>query len=188
MTPARICVFCGSSTGARSAYADAARALGELLAERRIGVVYGGGRLGLMGVIADAALACGGEVIGVIPQAMVEQERAHTGLTDLRVVVSMHDRKALMSDLAAAFIAMPGGFGTFEEFCEVLTWTQLGLQRKPCGILNVCGYFDPLLRLFDHAVEERFLRPEHRRLVLSDEDPAVLVDRLSQFEIPVVDK
>jgi uncharacterized protein (TIGR00730 family) len=184
----RICVFCGSSTGCRPIYADAARVLGQLLAQRGIGLVYGGGRLGLMGVLADAVLASGGEVIGVIPQAMVQQERGHTGLTELRVVSSMHERKATMSELAAAFVALPGGFGTLEEFCEVLTWTQLGLHRKPCGILNVCGYFDALLKLFDHAVEERFLRPEHRQLVLADEDAASLVDRLWQFEVPVVEK
>jgi uncharacterized protein (TIGR00730 family) len=184
----RICVFCGSSTGCRPIYADAARVLGQLLAQRGIGLVYGGGRLGLMGVLADAVLASGGEVIGVIPQAMVQQERGHTGLTELRVVSSMHERKATMSELAAAFVALPGGFGTLDEFCEVLTWTQLGLHRKPCGILNICGYFDALLKLFDHAVEERFLRPEHRQLVLADEDAASLVDRLWQFEVPVVEK
>jgi uncharacterized protein (TIGR00730 family) len=184
----RVCVFCGSSVGARSEYAEAACALGALLAKRGLGLVYGGGRLGLMGVVADAALAAGGEVIGVIPQAMVQQERAHTGLTELRVVASMHERKAAMSDLAAAFIAMPGGFGTFEEFCEVLTWTQLGLQRKPCGILNVCGYYDYLLRLFDQAVAERFLRPEHRALVLADHNTASLLDRLLRYEVPMVEK
>ena len=184
----RICVFCGSSVGARPAYADAARTMGSVLAKRGIGLVYGGGRLGLMGVVADAALAAGGEVIGVIPQAMVEQERAHSTLTELRVVASMHDRKAAMSDLADAFIAMPGGYGTLEEFCEVLTWTQLGLQRKPCGILNVDGYFDHLLKLFDHAVSERFVRPEHRALVLADQDAASLVDRLERFVVPAVEK
>ncbi len=184
----RICVFCGSSVGARSEYAETAGVLGTLLAKRGIGLVYGGGRLGLMGVLADAALSVGGEVIGVIPQAMVQQERAHTGLTELRVVTSMHERKATMSELADAFIAMPGGFGTLEEFCEVLTWTQLGLQRKACGILNVCGYFDYLLKLFDQAVEERFLRPEHRGLVVADQDATSLVDRLLQYEVPLVEK
>jgi uncharacterized protein (TIGR00730 family) len=184
----RVCVFCGSSVGARPAYAEAAGALGALLAKRGIGLVYGGGRRGLMGVVADAALAAGGTVIGVIPQAMVQQERAHRGLTELRVVASMHERKAAMSELADAFIAMPGGFGTIEEFCEVLTWTQLGLQRKPCGILNVCGYFDSLLRLFDQAVEEGFLRAQHRELVLADVDGAQLLDRLQRYEVPVVDK
>jgi uncharacterized protein (TIGR00730 family) len=188
MAMRRICVFCGSSVGARPAYAEAASSLGALLAKRGIGLVYGGGRLGLMGVLADAALAAGGEVIGVIPQAMVQQERAHTGLTELRVVASMHERKAAMADLADAFIAMPGGFGTFEEFCEVLTWTQLGLQRKACGILNVCEYFDPLLKLFDHAVAERFLRPEHRALVIADQDAGSLLDRLSLCEVPLVEK
>ncbi|HEV3330201.1 MAG TPA: TIGR00730 family Rossman fold protein [Bryobacteraceae bacterium] len=184
----RVCVFCGSSAGARPEYSEAACGLGALLAKRGIGLVYGGGRLGLMGVVADAALAAGGEVIGVIPQAMVQQERAHTGLTELRVVASMHERKAAMSDPAAAFIAMPGGFGTFEEFCEVLTWTQLGLQRKPCGILNVCGYYDYLLRLFDQAVAERFLQPEHRALVLTDQNAASLLDRLLRYEVPILEK
>jgi uncharacterized protein (TIGR00730 family) len=184
----RICVFCGSSVGARPEYAEGARVLGALLARRGIGLVYGGGRLGLMGIVADAALSAGGEVIGVIPQAMVQQERAHTGLTELRVVASMHERKATMSVLADAFIAMPGGFGTLEEFCEVLTWTQLGLQRKACGILNVCGYFDHLLKLFDQAVAERFLWPEHRALVLADQDAGSLLDRLWGYEVPVVEK
>lgn len=188
MAMRRICVFCGSSVGARPAFAEAATALGALFAKRGVSLVYGGGRLGLMGILADAALAAGGEAIGVIPQAMVQQERAHTGLTELRVVASMHERKATMSDLADAFIAMPGGFGTLEEFCEVLTWTQLGLQRKPCGILNVCGYFDHLLRLFDQAVAECFLRAEHRALVLADEDASSLLDRLLQYEVPVVEK
>ena len=188
MAMRRICVFCGSSVGARPAYSEAASLMGALLAKRGIGLVYGGGRLGLMGLVADAARSAGGEVIGVIPQTMVQQERAHTGLTELRVVASMHERKATMSDLADAFIAMPGGYGTLEEFCEVLTWTQLGLQRKPCGILNVCGYFDPLLNLFDQAVAERFLRTEHRALVLADQNPASLLDRLLQYKVPQVEK
>jgi len=184
----RICVFCGSSVGARPAYAEAARAVGQAIAGRGMGLVYGGGRLGLMGIVADAALAAGGEVIGVIPQAMVEQERAHTGLRDLRIVTSMHERKAAMSDLAGAFLALPGGFGTLEEFCEMLTWTQLGLQRKPCGILNVGGYYDSLLRLFDHAVNERFLRHEHRALLLADKDAASLIDRLCRFQVQAAQK
>jgi len=150
--------------------------------------VYGGGRVGLMGILADAALAAGGEVTGVIPQALVDQEAAHGGLPDLRIVGSMHERKALMADLSEAFIAMPGGFGTFEEFCEVLTWTQLGLHRKPCGLLNIEAYYDPLLALFDHAVSEEFLRAEHRRMVISDTQPDLLIDRLLRFQAPVAAK
>ncbi len=150
--------------------------------------MYGGGRVGLMGILADAALAAGGEVTGVIPQALVDQEAAHGGLPDLRIVGSMHERKALMADLSEAFIAMPGGFGTFEEFCEVLTWTQLGLHRKPCGLLNIEAYYDPLLALFDHAVSEEFLRAEHRRMVISDTQPDLLIDRLLRFQAPVAAK
>src|ERR1041384_3548938 len=167
----RVCVFCGSNTGSGPAYVEAAESLGKLLAERKMGLVYGGGKVGLMGKIADAVLGAGGEVIGVIPQSLMRKEIAHAGLTELRVVDSMHQRKALMAELSDAFIALPGGFGTFEEFCEILTWTQLGLQRKPCGILNVAGYYDHLLKLFDHAVAERFLKPEHRGIVISDTDP-----------------
>jgi uncharacterized protein (TIGR00730 family) len=141
-----------------------------------------------MGKLADAALEAGGEVIGVIPQSLVEKEVAHSRLSDLQVVGSMHERKARMAELSDAFIALPGGYGTFEEFCEVLTWTQLGLQRKPCGILNIDGYYDRLLALFDHAVEERFLKPVHRGIVLSDSRPESLVSRLLEFEAPSADK
>jgi uncharacterized protein (TIGR00730 family) len=174
----RICVFCGSSVGARHSYVEAARAVGTLLASRTIGLVYGGGNVGLMGEVADAALAAGGEAIGVIPDALVARELAHSGLTDLRVVSSMHERKALMADLSQAFLALPGGFGTFEEFCEVVTWTQLGLHAKPCGLLNVDGYYDPLLELFDAGVRERFIRPENRAIVMSETDPERLIDAL----------
>lgn len=176
----RICVFCGSSMGTRPVYAEFARGLGALLAARGIGLVYGGSKVGLMGVIADAALAAGGEVIGVMPELLVRKEIGHSGLTELHLVKSMHERKAMMVDLADGFIALPGGFGTLDEFCEVLTWAQLGLHGKPCGILNTDGYFDGLLRMFDHAVEEQFLRPAHRMMVLADEDPEVLLDRLMQ--------
>jgi len=184
----RICVFCGSSSGARSSSAAAATSLATHLAARKISIVFGGGRAGLMGALADAALAAGGDVIGVIPQALVEKEVAHAGLADLRVVGSMHERKALMAELSDAFIALPGGFGTLEEFCEVLTWTQLGLQRKPCGILNVEGYYDQLLTLFDRAVTEQFLKPVHRQMVISDNDPESLVRRLLEYEAPQTDK
>ena len=181
--PRRICVFCGSSSGARPSYLAASTALARHLVKNSIAIVYGGGKVGLMGALADAALAAGGEVVGVMPRYLVEKEIAHTALSHLHVVASMHERKALMSELSDAFIALPGGYGTFEEFCEVLTWTQLALQRKPCGILNVEGYYDHLLALFDHAVAERFLKPEHRRMVLSENDPAVLVDRLLSYEV-----
>jgi uncharacterized protein (TIGR00730 family) len=150
--------------------------------------VYGGGNVGLMGAIADATLESGGEVIGVIPEALVGWEVAHSRLTDLRVVGSMHERKALMADLADGFIALPGGFGTFEELCEVLTWSQLGIHTKPCGVLNVEGYFDGLCRLFDHAVEERFVRPGHRALLIEDDDPRRLLGRFAEFQAPPLDK
>ena len=184
----RIFVFCGSSPGARPAYAAAAAALATHLVANRIGIVYGGGRVGLMGVLADAALTQGGEVIGVMPRSLVAKEVAHQRLADLRVVGSMHERKALMAELSGAFIALPGGFGTFEEFCEVVTWTQLGLHRKACGILNIEGYYDHLLKLFDHAVEEEFLKPAHRRMVIADGDPESLVKRLREVDVPPVDK
>ena len=184
----RICVFCGSSPGARPAYASAATALARHLAGEGIGLVYGGSRVGLMGLLADAALANGGEVIGVIPRALVAKEVAHAGLSDLRVVESMHERKALMADLSDAFIALPGGFGTLDEFCEILTWTQLGLQRGPCGLLNVEDYYNPLLQMFDHAEREQFIKPQHRRMVIAEARPESLVTRLRQFEAPLVDK
>ena len=177
----RICVFCGSNAGARSEYAEAARALATVLAERKLGIVYGGGNVGLMGVLADAALARGGEVIGVIPQKLVDKEVAHRGVTELLVVGTMHERKALMNELSDAFIALPGGFGTLDEFFEVLTWAQLGFHGKPCALLNVAGYYDGMLAMLDHAVTERFLRPAHRQLVIADTDPLRLLQRLSDF-------
>jgi len=184
----RICVFCGSSSGARASYADAAVSLARSLAGHRIAIVYGGAKVGLMGILADSALEAGGEVIGVMPRSLVEKEIAHSGLSDLRVVNSMHERKAQMADLSDAFIALPGGYGTFEEFCEILTWTQLGLQRKACGMLNTGGYYDHLLSLFDHAVSEGFVRPIHRQIVLSDTCAESLVSRMLQYEPPVADK
>lgn len=184
----RLCIFCGSSLGGRGAFADAARAMGAELARRGIAVVYGGGRVGLMGVVADATLAAGGEVIGVIPRALATRELAHDALTDLRVVGTMHERKALMAELADAFVALPGGLGTFEEFCEILTWAQLGIHSKPCALLNVEGYYDPLLSLFDHAVAERFVRPEHRALVLAESDPGRLLEALKRFRAPSIKK
>lgn len=175
-----VCVFCGSSTGSRPAYADTARRVGSALAQRGLGLVYGGGRVGLMGVVADAALAAGGRVIGVIPEPLATKELAHTGLTELRVVATMHQRKALMAELSDGFLALPGGVGTFEEFFEILTWAVLGLHHKPVGLLNVEGYYDPLRALLDHAVAERFLRPEHRALVtVSDQPETLAVDLLT---------
>ena len=154
--------------------------LAREMTRRGIGLVFGGGNVGLMGVIADAMLAAGGHAIGVIPHALVARELAHRSLPDLRVVNSMHERKAMMAGLADAFIAMPGGFGTFEEFCEVVTWTQLGVHRKPCGLLNVGGFYDPLIALVDRAVAEGFIKPENRRIIVSDPDPAALLDALAQ--------
>jgi uncharacterized protein (TIGR00730 family) len=181
----RVCIFCGSSTGVRPDYREAAEAIATQLARRRVDIVFGGGCVGLMGVVADTGLAHGGHVIGVIPSALVAREIAHRGLPDLRIVSSMHERKALMASLSDAFIALPGGFGTFEEFCEVVTWTQLGLHRKPCGLLNVAGYYDPLVALFDRAVEDGFVRPENRGIVVTESDPEALIDRLSGRPVTV---
>lgn len=183
-----VCVYCGSSVGHRQEYAQAARTVGQLLATRGLRTVYGAGNIGLMGVLADAALEAGGEVIGVIPEALVARELAHNGVTDLRIVSSMHERKALMADLSDAFLALPGGFGTFEELCEMLTWLQLGIHQKPCGLLNVAGYYDPLIAMFDRAVDERFLRPQHRKLLSIENDPVSLLDRLQHTQPPEVHK
>lgn len=183
-----ICVFCGSSPGLNAQYAEAASRMGRVLAAKRIALVYGGGRVGLMGAIADSVLAAGGNVTGVIPSALVEKELAHTGLTDLRIVETMHERKALMASLADAFIALPGGLGTFEELFEVLTWGQLGIHRKPSGLLNVAGFFDPLLAFIDHAVKERFIPPEHRQFILEETDPGRLIELLQNYTPPTVEK
>jgi len=183
----RIGIFCGSSNGVRPSYREAAAELGRLLAVSHIGLVYGGGNVGLMGALADAALAAKGEVVGVIPGHLVSKELAHRGV-DLRVVRSMHERKALLADLSDAFIALPGGYGTLEEFCEMLTWSQLGLHTKPCGLLNVDGYYQGLLGLIDHAVAEGFVRPESRDLVLVDDASARLLHRLSLWRAPSIEK
>jgi uncharacterized protein (TIGR00730 family) len=177
----RLCVFCGSSMGYRPEYRSAAVTLGEIFVERGIELVYGGGNIGLMGVVADTVLAHGGRVIGVIPESLMALEVGHLGLTELRIVGSMHERKALMSDLSDGFIALPGGFGTLEEFCEVVTWSQLGIQSKPCALLNVENYFAPLLELFDQSVREGFLREENRRLVLDDTDALRLLEKMATF-------
>jgi uncharacterized protein (TIGR00730 family) len=179
-----LCVFCGSSTGHDPAYAEAARALGRTLAEEKIRLVFGGGHVGLMGEVANATLAAGGEAVGVMPNSLVEREIAHTGLTDLHVVGTMHERKAMMSDLSEGFIALPGGTGTLEEFFEVLTWAQLGEHGKPCGLLNVAGYFDPLLTVFDHMVDRGFLSPSNRALVLVEGDPTRLLGRFGRHRPP----
>jgi uncharacterized protein (TIGR00730 family) len=184
----RICIFCASSPGNRPEYAAAAEQMATELVNRKIGLVYGGSKVGLMGVLADAVLGAGGEAVGVIPKNLMEREVGHAGLSKLHVVQSMHERKALMADLSDAFIALPGGFGTLEEFCEVVTWSQLGLHAKPCGILNVLEYYSPLLAMFDHAVEERFLKPENRALVLARASPAELLRALEQWRPLRVEK
>jgi len=172
----RICVFTGSRHGIRTEYGEAAKELGHKLVERGYGLVYGGGKVGLMTVIADSILKLEGHVTGVIPNSLMSKEVAHRGLTDLRVVNSMHERKALMAELADGFIAMPGGIGTMEEFFEVLSWAQLGIHEKPCGLLNVLGYYDPLIRFLDHAVAQDFIKPKHRALMIVAEEPGKLLD------------
>ncbi len=181
-------VFCGSSPGVDPGFSLAAQALGRELAHREIRLVYGGGCVGLMGVLADAALAEGGEVHGVITRALKDKEVAHLGLTSLRVVATMHDRKAAMADQSQAFIMLPGGFGTLDEFFEVLTWTQLGIHAKPCGILNVGGFFDPLLELFETATREHFVRARHVEMVVVERDPVSMLERLCSWVPVTVDK
>lgn len=184
----RVCVFCGSSPGARPAYRAAAEAFGTLLAARGIGLVYGGASVGLMGAVADAALAAGGEVVGVLPRALATKELSHGRLTELRLVDSMHERKAQMADLSDGFVALPGGVGTFEELFEILTWAQLGLHEKPCALLDVDGYFASLLAFLDHAVDERFVRPQHRAMLLVDDAPERLLDAMTRYRAPRVEK
>jgi uncharacterized protein (TIGR00730 family) len=184
----RVCVYAGSNPGSHPDYADAARALAATLAERGIGLVYGGGKVGLMGVLADTMLDARGEAIGVMPQALIDREIGHRGLTELRVVDSMHARKALMAELSDAFVAVPGGIGTLEELIEVYTWSQLGIHRKACGVLNVRGYYDHLAAFLDHAVTQGFLRPQHRAVLSAASEPADLLDRLAAYEPPAVGK
>lgn len=176
-----ITVFCGSNSGFRAEYAEAAKNLASHFVERNIRLVYGGGKVGLMGIIADEVMRLGGEVVGIIPDSLEQREVGHRSITELKVVGSMHERKALMAELADGFIAMPGGIGTFEEFFEILTWAQLGFHEKPCGILNVTGYYNGLLALCDHAVTEGFLRPVHRQLILEDTEAASLLDKMENF-------
>jgi len=184
----RVAVFCGSNVGARPEYVAAAKLLGRTMAARGIGLVYGGSNVGLMAAIADEVGDELGEIIGVIPKTLVEREVANTSLSDLRVVASMHERKALMAELADGFIALPGGIGTLEEFFETWTWAQLGMHRKPCGLLNVAGYYDQLLTFLDGSVDEKFVRPVHRQMVMVESDPEALLDKFAAYEAPQVVK
>lgn len=184
----RICVFCGSTPGAMPEYTHAARQLGFILAQRQLRLVYGGGKVGMMGQLAKAVIEQGGEVIGVIPQELWEKKLAFTDLSDLRVVSSMHERKALMAELADGFIALPGGLGTLEEFFEVLTWAQLGLHQKPCGLLNIRGYYTPLITFLNHLVTQGFLATAHRSMVMVEEQPEALLDQFERYRAPIVDK
>jgi uncharacterized protein (TIGR00730 family) len=184
----RVCVFCGSSFGARPSYEAAARTLGKLLPARGSELVYGGGNVGLMGALADSAMAAGGEVIGVIPDHLERREVAHRGVTELRVVDSMHTRKALFEELSDGFVALPGGLGTYEELFEILTWGQLGLHTKPVGLLDVDDFYAPLHVFLNHAVEQRFVRPEHRSMLMIDDNAERLLDRMEAWEPPTVEK
>jgi hypothetical protein len=184
----RICVYCGSNVGRNDVYAAAAKSLGRILADSNIGLVYGGACKGTMGIIADATLAAGGNVTGVIPKALQDKEIAHDGLTKLHVVDSMHERKSLMAVLADGFIALPGGFGTLEEIVEMLTWGQLQFHSKPCGLLNVDGYFDNLLQYLERSCAEGFLKGEHRDMLLVDDDPHCLLSQFAEYQAPLVRK
>jgi uncharacterized protein (TIGR00730 family) len=184
----RLCVFCGSSPGRDPGFLGAARAFGALLAREGIALVYGGGHVGLMGILADAALAAGGRVVGVIPRALWDREVGHRGLTELRVVDTMHERKATMAALADAFVALPGGLGTLEEIFEVWTWGQLGIHAKPCGFLDVNGYYAPLLAFLDQAVDRGLVRPQHRAMAIVEDDAETLLRRLAEYEPPRVEK
>lgn len=180
----RVCVYCGSSPGSDAAYVATARALGDALAGQGIGLVYGGAKIGVMGAVADAVLAAGGEVTGVIPHALMHKEVAHDQLTALHVVGSMHERKAMMAELSDAFIALPGGIGTFEELFEIWTWGQLGFHAKPCGLLNVAGYYDQLIGFLDHATAQGFIRPQHRHMLIAADAIAPLLDAMHEFQPP----
>lgn len=184
----RICVFCGSNGGADGIYLETAETVGRFLARENIELVYGGGRVGLMGKVADTVLASGGRVIGAIPEPLAIKEVAHQGLTELHVVDSMHERKALMAELSDGFIALPGGFGTFEEFCEIITWAQLGIHRKPCALLNVGGFYDHLIAQFDLSTNQNFIRDEHRRLVLVESDIERLYELMKDYRPPALEK
>jgi len=183
-----ICVYCGSSPGRLEVYADGARALAQALVARDLGLVYGGASIGLMGLIADGVLRLGGRAVGVIPHALAQKEVAHKGLTELHITQSMHERKTLMAELSDGFIAMPGGIGTFEEIFEIWTWAQLGIHAKPCGLLNVSGYFDALTTFLDHATAEQFLKPPHRSLLVVESGPDALLDRFASYQAPGIQK
>jgi uncharacterized protein (TIGR00730 family) len=183
-----ICVYCGSSPGRLEAYASAARALGQALVARDLGLVYGGAGIGLMGLVADTVLELGGRAVGVIPQALARKEVVHRHLTELHVTQSMHERKTMMAELSDGFIAMPGGIGTFEEIFEIWTWAQLGIHAKPCGLLNVAGYFDALTTFLDHATAEEFLKPPHRALLIVEQQPLALLDRFASYQPPRTEK
>ncbi|MDY6824812.1 MAG: TIGR00730 family Rossman fold protein [Thermodesulfobacteriota bacterium] len=184
----RICVFCGSSPGRQPEYTNAAEETARMLVQYNLGLVYGGARVGTMGTLADTILAEGGDVIGVMPRLLVDKEVTHEELDDLRIVGSMHERKQLMADLADGFIAMPGGMGTFEEFFEILTWAQLGMHNKPCGLLNTCGYYDALIGFLDHAVAEQFIKPAHRSMILIQDNPETLIRTFKSHSSPTVSK
>lgn len=184
----KICVYCGSSPGKSPEYIEAARILGRALVKRDISLVYGGASVGIMGEIADTVLAAGGEVIGIMPQALADKEISHKGLTDLRVVGSMHERKAMMEDISDGFIALPGGLGTLEELFEVLTWSQLGYHRKPCALLNIKGYYDAITQFLDHAVAEGFVKSVHRGMILIEDNSEILLDHMASYKSPKVDK
>ena len=184
----KVCIFCGSYQGAQPIYMTAAHDMGRGLAQRGLGLVYGGGRVGLMGAVADGVLAGSGKVTGVIPQSLVDRELAHVGLSELHVVTSMHERKAMMAELADAFIAMPGGFGTLDELFEIITWAQLGFHHKPIALLNIGGYFDPLLTFIEHMATEGFIKPEHRNAVLVRNEVDDLLDTLLTYQVPQLEK
>ena len=184
----RICVYCGSSPGRLPQYLDAARELGLALVERDIGLVYGGASVGIMGEIADTVMSGGGDVVGVIPQALAEKEVSHPGLTELKLVDSMHERKSVMAEMADGFIALPGGLGTIEELFEVLTWSQLGFHQKPCGLLNIEGYYDHLLHFMEHAVEQQFVKQQHRDMLLASGNAQSLLEEMAVYTPPAIDK
>ncbi|MDZ4731853.1 MAG: TIGR00730 family Rossman fold protein [Xanthomonadales bacterium] len=184
----RVCVYCGSNPGRQPIYREAAADLGRELVQRDIALVYGGAGIGVMGAVADAVLANGGEAIGVIPQSLATREVAHTQLSELIVVTSMHERKAMMAELADGFVALPGGWGTVEEIFEILTWAQLGIHNKPCGLLNIAGYYDHLAMFLQHAMDERFVREEYKPMIIMEKQPAALLDRFNNYQPPQVRK
>ncbi len=188
MSLENICVYCGSNAGNDPIYREQAQAMGRALVERGLGLVYGGSRVGIMGVVADAVLAAGGRAIGILPEALMKKELAHKGLTELHVVQSMHERKTMMAARSDGFIAMPGGIGTLEEIFEVWTWAQLGFHNKPCGLLNVAGFYDKLAGFLDHAADSGFMQPQHRQMLALESDPNRLLDHFAQYEAPTVSK